>query len=124
MGKRDRLAEVIVLVRYRSRVRMDGVELATLHFVKREEKMSATPEIQGPLTAQERLELANRLYRQYHALCFWHSPRGLVITEELIPFVAKGLRNHGGRRGFILSGKLVPGKTTRANSQRELPECR
>jgi hypothetical protein len=30
----------------------------------------------------------------------------LVITEELLPFVIKGLRAHGGRRGFILSGKL------------------
>ena len=58
------------------------------------------------LTPQQRLELANRLFREYHTLCFWHCPRDLVITEELIPLVVKGLRNHGGRRGFILSGKL------------------
>ena len=56
----------------------------------------------------DRLELANQLYREYHARCFWHCPRALVITEELIPFVIKGLRAHGGRRGFILSGKLKP----------------
>jgi|GEM_PF-4351916 len=66
--------------------------------------MAATPKSQNALSIQERLELAKQLYREYHARCFWHSPRDLIITEDLIPFVAKGLRNHGGRRGFILSG--------------------
>ena len=59
-----------------------------------------------PLTPEERLKLANRLYRAYHARCFWHCPRDLVITEDLIPLVRNGLRKHGGRQGFILSGKL------------------
>ena len=54
----------------------------------------------------ERLELANRLYHEFHSQCFWHSPRDLTITEELIPFVAKGLRTHGGHRGFKLAAKL------------------
>jgi len=57
-------------------------------------------------TERERLELANRLYCQYRAQCFWHSPRDLVITEELIPFVVQGLRKYGGRRGFIASEQL------------------
>src|SRR5213080_4030270 len=70
------------------------------------------PSVAAPLTDQEQLELANQLFREYHARCFWHSPRDLVITEELIPFVIKGLRAHGGRRGFILSGKLRPKGTT------------
>jgi hypothetical protein len=61
-----------------------------------------------PPSGDERVELANQLYREFHARCFWHSPRDLVITEDLIPFVVKGLRTHGGRRGFILSGKLRP----------------
>jgi hypothetical protein len=30
----------------------------------------------------------------------------MIVTEELLPYVIKGLRTHGGRRGFILSGKL------------------
>jgi hypothetical protein len=59
-----------------------------------------------PRTQQERLELANHLYREFHTRCFWHSPHILVINEELLPFVIKGLRTYGGRRGFILSGKL------------------
>ncbi len=54
----------------------------------------------------ERLDLANRLYREYYARCFWHCPRNLVITEALVPMVIAGLRKHGGRDGFILSAKL------------------
>ena len=76
-----------------------------------------------PLTLRERLELANRLFCEYHTRCFWHSPRDLIITEDLLPFVVKGLRTHGGRRGFILSGKLQR-KTSRQTSEREPPECR
>lgn len=74
-----------------------------------------------PLTLNERLELANQLFGEFHGRCFWHTPRDLVITEELIPFVAKGLRTYGGRRGFLLAGKLQP---MAAVAERELPECR
>jgi hypothetical protein len=56
-------------------------------------------------------ELANQLYREFHTRCFWHSPRDLVITDDLIPFVLKGLRTHGGRRGFILAAKLEAEQT-------------
>jgi len=85
--------------------------------------MSGTP-APVPLPRDERLELANRLYREYHARCFWHSPRDLVITEELIPLVVNGLRAHGGRRGFILSGKLRPREATRRTSEGGPRECR
>jgi len=70
------------------------------------------------------LELANRLYREYHARCFWHSPRGLIITEDLIPLVVKGLRKHGGRRGFILSGQIKCERATPQGTERVVPECR
>jgi hypothetical protein len=70
----------------------------------------------------ERLELANRLYREYLTQCFWHCRRDLEITEELIPFVVKGLRSSGGRRGFILASKLLSSGAT--PSEREPPECR
>ena len=53
-----------------------------------------------------RLELADRLYREFRTRCFWHSPPDLVITEELIPFVVKGLRTHGGHQGFQLATQL------------------
>ena len=70
--------------------------------------MSATSQ-----NGNARLELANQLFRTFHARCFWHSPRDLVITEEMIPFVVKGLRTHGGRRGFMLAEKLMPPGTPR-----------
>lgn len=73
---------------------------------------------------REPVELADRLYREYHARCFWHSPRDLVITEDLIPFVAKGLRTHGGRRGFIMARLLEPRDVTPRTSAGEHPECR
>jgi hypothetical protein len=65
--------------------------------------LSAIPE---PRDLSERLELANRLYREYHTRCFWHCPRDLEITEQLVPFVIKGLRTHGGHLGFLLASKL------------------
>jgi hypothetical protein len=70
------------------------------------EKPVSTPEHPDALTPAQRLELANRLFREYHARCFWHCPPDLVITEVLIPLVANGLRMHGGRQGFILSAEL------------------
>ena len=74
-----------------------------------ERVMSASPtSTPAPLPLAERLELANRLYGEYHTSCFWHCPRDLIITEELLPLVVDGLRKHGGRRGFILAAKLLP----------------
>ncbi len=67
---------------------------------------------------EERIGLARDLYREFHALCFWNSPRDLEITEDLIPFVAKGLRARGGHAGFALASKLMSNA-----SQPEAPEC-
>ena len=77
-----------------------------------------------PRPLHERLEFANLLYREFWSRCFWHSPRDLVITEELIPFVVKGLRTYGGHRGFLLAGKLQSNETTSLTPDRERPECR
>ena len=81
-----------------------------------------TPPAPTPSNTEERLKLANLLYREFHARCFWHSPPDLVITEDLLPFVVKGLRTHGGHRGFLLAAKLQPG--ARLASERDPPECR
>jgi hypothetical protein len=70
-----------------------------------------TPMVAAPRGRNERLELATRLFREFHTPCSRHSRRDLVITEDLIPFVVKGLRWYGGRRGFILAGK--PGRGRR-----------
>jgi len=70
-------------------------------------EMDSMQMISTPRNVQDRLDLANRLYREFHNRCFWHSPRDLVITEDLIPFVVKGLRTYGGHRGFKLASKLL-----------------
>jgi hypothetical protein len=82
-----------------------------------------TPRAFPPLGQKERLELANRLFHEYRARCFWHCPPDLVITEQLVPLVVKGLRKHGGRRGFILAARLEPGETPRRMPEGEDLEC-
>jgi hypothetical protein len=72
-----------------------------------------------PRNQVERLELARELFQKFYAQCFWHSPRDLEITEDLIPFVVKGLRANGGHLGFVLAGKLRPNAL-----ERESLECR
>jgi hypothetical protein len=75
------------------------------------------PTVQAPRDRVERLELARELFRRFHAQCFWHSPRDLEISEDLIPFVAKGLRAHGGHLGFALAGKLLSDADERDSRQ-------
>jgi hypothetical protein len=75
--------------------------------------------ISTPQSTSERLAFARELFEEFHAQCFWHSPRDLEITEDLITFVAKGLRANGGRLGFTVAGKLQPNAI-----DRETLECR
>lgn len=86
--------------------RLESRSWVGLSFSSMGEAMSET--IPTPQDRAERLELANQLYREFHTRCFWHSPPDLRITEELLPFVMKGLRTHGGQRGFLLASKLQP----------------
>ena len=52
------------------------------------------------------VELAQQLYREYRSVCFWHCKPDLIITEELVAFVAKGLRENGGRKAFLAASAL------------------
>lgn len=63
-------------------------------------------EIPTPGDQSERLKLARDLYREFYSQCFWHCPEELDLTDDHIPMVVEGLRTYGGRRGFVLSGKL------------------
>jgi len=80
------------------------------------EESGPIPMPPAPRDLAERLDLANRLYRAYHTRCFWHGPRDLAITAELLPYVVKGLRTHGGRRGFIRASQLLAGETPESTS--------
>jgi hypothetical protein len=70
-------------------------------------KSEATNSTDKSLPAEERLELANRLFREYYAACFWHLKPDLRITEEMMPIVVKGLRSHGGRAGALAAARLL-----------------
>jgi hypothetical protein len=59
-----------------------------------------------------RLELANQLFREFYAACFWHLRPDLVITEEQLPLVIRGLRTHGGRRGLVAAARLIEEEPT------------
>ena len=54
-----------------------------------------------------KVELAQQLYRQYYARCFWHMKPDLQITESMIYLVVKGLRHNGGREGFLEAARLL-----------------
>jgi hypothetical protein len=86
--------------------------------------MNLAETISTPRNLHERLKLANLLYREFQNRCFWHCPRELVITEDLIPLVVKGLRTYGGHRGFKLAGKLQSSSVIALDSNPELLQCR
>ena len=53
-----------------------------------------------------RVREAKRAYKAFYAQCFWHLRPDLNITLNDIPEIVRGLRQHGGRQGFILAAKL------------------
>ncbi len=84
--------------------------------------MSAKSLLPQPIaTSQRELELARELFRTFHAKCLWNSPRDLEITEDLIGFVANGLRANAGHRGFLLAESLRPnaGQLRTSNLEQE-----
>jgi hypothetical protein len=55
---------------------------------------------------ESKVELAGRLFREFYAACFWHLKPDLVVTEEMIPIIVRGLRTHGGRCGLLAVAQL------------------
>jgi hypothetical protein len=55
---------------------------------------------------QRRLELARRAFKEFYAQCFWSYHEDAEITEEKIPFVIRGLREHGGLSGYRIAAEL------------------
>jgi len=56
--------------------------------------------------AQRRLELARQAFKDFYAQCFWSYRADAEITEDKIPFVIRGLREHGGLAGYRVAAKL------------------
>jgi hypothetical protein len=53
-----------------------------------------------------RVREARRAFQAYYTQCFWYMPRDLKVTLEDVPEIAHGLRQNGGREGFLLAAKL------------------
>ena len=52
------------------------------------------------------LELAQQLFKEYYARCFWHLKPDLIVTEQVLPIIIKGLCAQGGRQGMLAAAKL------------------
>ncbi len=55
---------------------------------------------------QRRLELARKAFKDFYAQCFWSYRPDAEITEDKIPFVIRGLREHGGLAGYQVAADL------------------
>ena len=53
-----------------------------------------------------RLRDAKRAFNKFHSQCFWYMRENMVITLADVPEIARGLRQNGGRQGFLLAAKL------------------
>ncbi len=57
---------------------------------------------------QRRLELARQAFKEFYAQCFWSAPADMEIIEADIPFIVRGLRLHGGHKGYRIAAELCP----------------
>jgi hypothetical protein len=58
------------------------------------------------LARERRLGLARKAFKEFYAQCFWSCRDDLEITEEKIPLVMRGLRRHGGHKGYRIVAQL------------------
>jgi len=55
---------------------------------------------------EQRLALAQEVFREFHARCFWFMRPDAEIEAEEIPYICERLRADGGRRGFFLAAEI------------------
>ena len=53
-----------------------------------------------------RIREARRAFREFHAQCFWYMRRDMTVTLDDLPEIIRGLRQNGGRRGFLVAARL------------------
>ena len=53
-----------------------------------------------------RIREARRAFRKFYAQCFWYMPRDMKVSAPDIPEIVKGLRQNGGRKGFLTAASL------------------
>jgi hypothetical protein len=68
--------------------------------------MNGTQTAMPPKVTAEKLALAQRAFREFHARCFWFMRPDAEIVAEEVPYICERLRADGGRRGFQLAAEL------------------
>jgi hypothetical protein len=58
------------------------------------------------LSLPEKLELARQAFRAFHAQCFWYLREDMDLKPSDLDEIVRGLRQNGGRHGFLLAAKL------------------
>ena len=53
-----------------------------------------------------RVREARRAFRDYYAQCFWYMRQDMIATIDDVPEIVRGLRQNGGRQGYILAARL------------------
>lgn len=66
-----------------------------------------TPKESNTVCQDPQLALAQRLYRENYARCFWHMKPDLEVTRAFVPLVIDGLRHHGGKAGMLAAEQLA-----------------
>ena len=60
----------------------------------------------GNLTLKQKLDLAQKVLRDFHAQCFWYLRADMEVKPSDLDEIVRGLRQNGGRRGFHLAALL------------------
>jgi hypothetical protein len=58
------------------------------------------------LSSTEKLDLARKVLRDFHAQCFWYLREDMELKPSDLGEIVRGLRQNGGRRGFLLAARL------------------
>jgi hypothetical protein len=53
-----------------------------------------------------RVREAQRIFRKFYAQCFWFLREDMTVTRDTIPEIVRGLRQNGGREGYLLAERL------------------
>ena len=53
-----------------------------------------------------RVREARRAFRDFYAQCFWYLRPDMQVTLRDVPEMVRGLRQNGGRKGFLVAARL------------------
>ena len=62
--------------------------------------------VAAPVVSPARLALAQQAFERFYTRCFWFMREDLLVGEEDLEAIIRGLRAHGDREAFLLAAKL------------------